>query len=92
MAFGAYIRKKREEKDIQLNDFAKLLDISPAYWSRIERELEKPPKDELIRKAAEQLGLEVDDAFVEASRLPPDMRENVGVLVRMYRRQGTENK
>ena len=46
MAFGAYIRKKREEKDIQLNDFAKLLDISPAYWSRIERELEKPPKDE----------------------------------------------
>ena len=27
MAFGAYIRKKREEKDIQLNDFAKLLDI-----------------------------------------------------------------
>ncbi len=92
MAFGAYIRKKREEKDIQLNDFAKLLDISPAYWSRIERELEKPPKDELIRKAAEQLGLNVDDAFVEASRLPPDMRENVGYLVRMYRRQGTENK
>jgi transcriptional regulator with XRE-family HTH domain len=63
MAFGAYIRKKREEKDIQLNDFAKLLDISPAYWSRIERELEKPPKDELIRKAAEHLGLDVDDAF-----------------------------
>ena len=92
MAFGAYIRKKREEKEIQLNDFAKLLDISPAYWSQIEREMEKPPKDELIRKAAEHLGLDVDDAFVEASRLPPDMRENVGDLVRMYRRQGTENK
>ena len=41
---------------------------------------------------AEHLGLDVDDAFVEASRLPPDMRENVGDLVRMYRRQGTENK
>lgn len=54
--------------------------------------MEKPPKDELIRKAAEHLGLDVDDAFVEASRLPPDMRENVGDLVRMYRRQGTENK
>ena len=63
MAFGAYIRKKREEKEIQLNDFAKMLDISPAYWSRIERELEKPPKDDLIRKAAEHLGLDVDDAF-----------------------------
>ena len=71
MAFGAYIRKKREEKDIQLNDFAKLLDISPAYWSRIERELEKPPKDELIRKAAEHLGLDVDDAFVRPAACHP---------------------
>ncbi|MEP6896394.1 MAG: helix-turn-helix transcriptional regulator, partial [Chloroflexota bacterium] len=39
-----------------MNEFARKLDISPAYWSRIERELEKPPKDELIVKAAEQLG------------------------------------
>ena len=31
MAFGAYIRKKREEKDIQLNDFAKLLEISRQF-------------------------------------------------------------
>lgn len=92
MAFGAYIRKKREAKEIQLNDFAKLLDISPAYWSRIERELEKPPKDELIRKAAEHLGLKVDDAFVEASRLPPDMRDNVGDLVRMYRKRAPGTK
>lgn len=92
MPFGAYIRKKREEQAIQLNDFAKQLEISPAYWSRIEREMEKPPKDELIRKAATLLKLDVDEAFVEASRLPPDMRENVGDLVRMYRRQATEKK
>jgi transcriptional regulator with XRE-family HTH domain len=92
MPFGAYIRKKREEQEIQLNDFAKQLEISPAYWSRIEREMEKPPKDELIRKAATILNLDVDEAFVEASRLPPDMRENVGDLVRMYRRQATEKK
>ena len=39
-----------------------------------------------------RLKLDVDDAFVEASRLPPDMRENVGDLVRMYRRQATEKK
>jgi transcriptional regulator with XRE-family HTH domain len=68
------------------------LEISPAYWSRIERDMEKPPKDELIRKAAEILGIDADDAFVEASRLPPDMREDVGNLVRMYRRQVTEKK
>ena len=68
MAIAAYIRKKREEKDLQLNDFAKLLDIFPAFWPRIERELQKPSKEELIRKAAEHLGLDVDDAFVEPRR------------------------
>ena len=75
-----------------MNDFARQLGISPAYWSRIEREMENPPKDDLIRKAAELLGINPDDAFVEASRLPPDMRENVGNLVRMYRKQAAKEK
>ena len=92
MPFGDFIRKMREEKQIQMNDFARQLEISPASWSRIERNMEKPPKDELIRKAAEILGIDPDDAFVEASRLPPDMREDVGNVVRMYRREVTEKK
>ena len=92
MPFGAFIRKKREEKGIQMNDFARQLEISPAYWSRIERDMEKPPKAELIRKAAEILEISADDAFVEASRLPPDIRDDVGNLVRMYRRNVTEKK
>ena len=92
MAFGDFIRQKREEAEIPLNDFARRIGISPAYWSRIERNMEKPPKDELVRKAAEILGIDPDDAFVEASRLPPDMREDVGTVVRMYRREVTEKK
>ena len=92
MPFGDFIRQKREEAEIPLNDFARRIGISPAYWSRIERNMEKPPKDELIRKAAEILGIDPDDAFVEASRLPPDMREDVGNVVRMYRREVTEKK
>ena len=92
MPFGDFIRKMREEKQIQMNDFARQLEILPAYWSRIERNMEKPPKDDLIRKAAEILGIVPDDSFVEASRLPPDMREDVGNVVRMYRREVTEKK
>ncbi|WP_045770433.1 helix-turn-helix domain-containing protein [Xanthomonas albilineans] len=87
MTFGAFIRKKRKEKGIQMNDFARQLAISPAYWSRIERDMEKPPKDELIQKAADILNLNADDAFVEARRLPPDIRHDVGNLVRMYRKR-----
>ena len=92
MPFREFISKKSEEKQIQMNDFARQLEISPAYWSRIEREMEKPPKDELIRKAAEILGENPDEAFIEASRLPPDMREDVGDIVRMYRKRATGEK
>nr|SPS06258.1 conserved protein of unknown function [Candidatus Nitrotoga fabula] len=92
MGFGSYIRQKREEKGVALNDFARQIGISPAYWSRIEREMEKPPKDVLIQKAAEVLGENPDDLFAQASRLPPDLREDVGDMVRMYRRQATGDK
>ena len=86
MPFGAFIRKKREEKGIQMNDFARQLEISPAYWSRIERDQEKPPRDELIEKAAAILGVRLDDLFIEAERLPPDMRKDMGRVVLAYRR------
>ena len=92
MGFGAYIREKRSAKGIPLNDFARLIDISPAYWSRIEREMEKPPKDELIRKAAVLIGEDPDEAFIMAKRLPPDMQENVGQIVRMYRKRPAEER
>jgi transcriptional regulator with XRE-family HTH domain len=86
MGFGAFIRQKREQAGVPLNEFARSLGISPAYWSRIERELEKAPRDELITKAAEALGLNPDEAFIEASRLPPDMQKDVSTVVRLYRK------
>ena len=41
MGFGTFIREKREQANVPMNEFARSLGISPAYWSRIERELEK---------------------------------------------------
>jgi hypothetical protein len=52
--------------------------------------MEKAPKDGLISKAAELLGLDPDDAYIEASRLPPDMQQDVGAVVRLYRKQPKE--
>lgn len=54
--------------------------------------MEKPPKDDLIKRAAEILGENPDEAFIEASRLPPDMQKDVGTVVRMYRRCTSEEK
>lgn len=92
MSFGAFIRKRREEKGVPMNTFARRIGVSPAYWSRIERGQEKPPKDDLILGAAQHLEVSVDDAFVEAQRLPPDIRENLGELVRLYRQHEAGKK
>lgn len=89
MSFGAYIRQKRDAAGIPLNDFARQIGISPAYWSRIERDLEKPPKDDLITKAAQLLDLNLDEAFVQASRLPPELQKNIGEVVQAYRKRPT---
>jgi HTH-type transcriptional regulator, competence development regulator len=86
MAFGSYIRRKREAAGMPLRELAQRIDISPAYWSRIEREMEKPPKNELMEKAARALGLDLDEVFVEASRLPPDMQKDVAGVVQAYRK------
>ena len=85
--FGTYVRNKREEAKLTLTEFARQLDISPAYWSRIETGRENPPKDDLIKKAASILGLSEDKLFIEASRLPPDMQQDVAEVVRLYRTQ-----
>jgi len=86
MAFGLTVRAKRTEQGIGLNDFAERLGVSPAYWSRVEREQEKPPRDELVERAAAILGVRMDDLFVEAGRLPPDMRGDLKRVVQTYRR------
>jgi transcriptional regulator with XRE-family HTH domain len=86
MAFGLTVRAKRTERGIGLNDFAERLGVSPAYWSRVEREQEKPPRDVLVEKAAAILGVQLDDLFVEAGRLPPDMRDDLKKVVQAYRR------
>ena len=86
MAFGMSVRAKRTEQCIGLNDFSERLGVSPAYWSRVEREQENPPRDELVERAAAILGVRMDDLFVEAGRLPPDMRDDLKQVVQVYRR------
>lgn len=85
MAFGPWIRTEREEAGISLKEFARSIDISTAYWSRIERGLELAPKDSLIIAACKKLGLPTDRAFVEAKRLPPDMQGDLELTISVYR-------
>lgn len=86
MAFGDVVRARRTELEIGLNDMAGRLGISPGYWSRVERNLDPPPSDEVVERAAAILGIPIDQIFVEARRLPPDMRKDIGQVVLAYRR------
>lgn len=89
MAFGSHIRRRREARGYGLNEFAQRLGVSPAYWSRIERDQEKPPRDDLIERAAAILDIRLDDLFIDAGRLPPDMRGDLRDVVQLWRKQRT---
>lgn len=86
MAFGDIVRARRTQLEIGLNDMAGRLNISPGYWSRVERNLDPPPSDEVVERAAAILGIPLDTLFIEAKRLPPDMRKDMEGVVLAYRR------
>jgi transcriptional regulator with XRE-family HTH domain len=90
MSFGAIVRANRKSEGIGLIQFAKRLGLSAAYWSRVELEREHPPRDVYIEKTAAILGIRLDDLYVEAGRLPPDMRENLRQVVQIYRAKRQE--
>jgi hypothetical protein len=85
MAFGNLDPRGSARKPTSRSiDFARDINISPAYWSRIERGLEKAPKDQLIISACERLAWEPTGASIEARRLPADMQDDISVAVSVY--------
>jgi len=89
-SFGGYVRARRLAANLSLKEFAKRLAVSPAYWSCVETNKEKPPVSALIARAAEILGEESDAYFIRARRLPPEMTEPqaLATVISHYRRYG----
>lgn len=85
MSFGAVIRAQREMRGLTIRAVASEVGISVAYLSRIERNREKPPRDELVRRIAAVIGVPNDEAFAAARRLPPDLRERAAEVFAVFR-------
>jgi len=85
MTFGELIRQQRVARDLTLLDVATEIGISIGYLSRIERNRENVPNDELIRGVATKIGLPHDEAFAAARRLPPDLRPSASEIFSLYR-------
>ena len=86
LSFGETVRARRNEKDYGLNEFAERLGLSPAYWSRNRTRSRKAAPRRHHQRVAAILDLPLDDLFVKAKRLPPDMRGDLPRVVALYRR------
>jgi HTH-type transcriptional regulator, competence development regulator len=89
MKFGPYIRETREAKSIGLRELARLIEVEPAYLSKIEREIFPPPSEMLIVKIGGHLGEDSDRLLAMAGKIPSDVKEMIiqsqGELAKMVR-------
>jgi len=78
--FGDFIKEKRKEKRLSLRKMAEQLDISPSYWSDIEKGRRNPPQLDMIEKIVNVLNLSEDEkdqiidlASEERGEIPMDL-------------------
>ena len=73
--FGKKIRAARREKKISLRKLASQLGISFTYLSKIESGEMAPPAENKIYNIADKLGLDVDELFILAQKLPQELSD-----------------
>ncbi len=73
--FGAFVRREREAKEIGLREMAKLIDVSPTYLSKIERDEFPPPAEDRVKAIAKIIGCDADDLLARAGRVATDLSD-----------------
>lgn len=82
--FGEFIAARRKEKELSLRKMAELIDLSPAYWSDIEKGRRNPPNINKLEEIGELLGLSqeekdkmIDMASEDRDEIPMDLPEYI---------------
>jgi transcriptional regulator with XRE-family HTH domain len=84
---GQLIRTARQQKDIGLRAFAKLIGKSPGFVTQLECEDEVPSvAEDTLRSVADHLGLAADRLLVLAQRTPSDVVPGSQLEVALYRK------
>ena len=91
--FGQFIKEIRSRQRLGLREFCLQHGHDASNWSKIEREILPPPKDEaILLEWAGQLGLEsgsedwfkfFDNAAVDAGRIPSHVLENKELVAKL---------
>ncbi len=84
---GRLIRTARQQKDIGVRAFAKLIGKSPGFVTQLECADEVPSvAEDTLRAVAHQLGIDVDRLLVLAQRTPSDLVPESPLEVALYRK------
>ena len=88
--FGSFIKENRLKADLTLREFCRLLDEDASNWSKVEREVLPPPRDELkLKRIAGILGFQEhsddwnmlhDYASIDAGIIPKYITSDKEVL------------
>ena len=91
--FGTFIKELRAKQRLGLREFCLKTGYDPSNWSKIEREVSPPPKDdETLQTWAKQLNLKPDTddwhkffdyAAVDAGRIPDHVLEDEELLAKL---------
>jgi transcriptional regulator with XRE-family HTH domain len=73
--FGAFVRRKREEREIGLRQMAKKIGVSPTYLSKVERDEFPPPAEDKVRAIAKLIECDPDDLLGRAGRVSSDITD-----------------
>ena len=84
---GHLIRTARQQKDIGLRAFAKLIGKSPGFVTQLESGDDVPSvAEDTLRTVAHHLGLDADRLLVLAQRTPSDLVPESTLEVALYRK------
>jgi transcriptional regulator with XRE-family HTH domain len=88
--FGKFIKEKRLSLDLTLREFCKKNNEDPSNWSKLEREVKKPPiNKEILKEYAKYLNIKegseeyqnfVDFANIDQGKIPEDIFKNNKIL------------
>lgn len=71
--FGEILKNFRKQNKLSQRELSARIGVNYTYLSKIENGILPPPSDEVIRKLAEALSIDVDALLLAANRLPPDI-------------------
>ena len=73
--FGAFIRRKREGREIGLREMAKMIGVSPTYLSKVERDEFTPPAEDKVKAIARVIECDADELLALAGRVSSDISD-----------------